>query len=183
MKVKIEGLAMSWLSGIVYRDAHCRIITDPTQQLFVPIIQWIDRTHIAGNGRFFVQAVHVYPSHFHEDFRRKIQAWGYHGFLPKTKLSKAQNQSSMKLPCAIIQSVEIVQHAGPQLTNVSLPFVPNRMMRVDVITCILFVKQDTQEGDLLCGPSGTHASGIQRRSRAFNVDHANLNNPDVKISF
>jgi hypothetical protein len=40
------------LSGSVYCNAYCCMTTDPTQQLIVPIIQWIDRTHIIGNGRF-----------------------------------------------------------------------------------------------------------------------------------
>jgi hypothetical protein len=84
------------LSGSVYRDAYRRMITDPTRQLFVPIIQWIDRTHITGNGRFLLKPYMFTPAIFKEEFRRKIQAWRYHGFLPKTKLSSAQNQSSRK---------------------------------------------------------------------------------------
>ena len=32
------------LSGSVYNDAYARFITHPQQQMFVPIIQWIDRT-------------------------------------------------------------------------------------------------------------------------------------------
>jgi hypothetical protein len=30
------------LSGSVYHKAYNRLITDPSTQLFVPIIQWID---------------------------------------------------------------------------------------------------------------------------------------------
>jgi hypothetical protein len=41
--------------------------------------------------------------------------------------------------------------AGPHLTNVLLPIGPSGMMKVDVITRILFVIQDMQEGDRLCG--------------------------------
>ena len=33
------------------------------------------------------------PAIFSESFRRTIQAWGYHGFLPKPKTSSAQNQT------------------------------------------------------------------------------------------
>ena len=57
------------------------------------------------------------------------------------------------------------------------------MMQVDVIMCILFVIQDMQEGDMLCGRYGTHGSGIQRHSCACNVDDTNLDNPDVDCSF
>jgi hypothetical protein len=72
----------------------------------------------------------------------------------------------------VLQSFTMV---GPQLTNVSLPIGP--------IMCILFLIQDMQEGDVLCGCyDGTHGSGIQRHRCACNVDHTNLNNPDVKFS-
>jgi hypothetical protein len=40
------------LSGQVYQDAYKRLITDPKRQLFVPIIQWVDRTHVTGDGWF-----------------------------------------------------------------------------------------------------------------------------------
>ena len=40
------------LLGHVYRDAYKRMISKPEHQLFVPIIQWIDRTTVTGNDRF-----------------------------------------------------------------------------------------------------------------------------------
>ncbi|KAI2490314.1 hypothetical protein MHU86_24256 [Fragilaria crotonensis] len=67
--------------------------------------------------------------------------------------------------------------AGPYLMNVSLPIGPQGIMQVDVITCILYVIQDMQEGDMLCGRFGSHGAGIQRHSRACDVDHENLDNP------
>jgi hypothetical protein len=91
-----DGRLGDALSGSVYCDAYQRMITDPTRQLFVPIIQWIDRTHVTGNARFSLKPYMLSPAIFKEEFRRKIQAWGYHGFLPKAKLSSAQNQTSMK---------------------------------------------------------------------------------------
>jgi hypothetical protein len=45
------------LPGSVYRDAYCGMITDPTK-LFVPIIQWIDRTHF-GQWLIFDKTMHV----------------------------------------------------------------------------------------------------------------------------
>jgi hypothetical protein len=39
-------------SGTVYQDAYARLITNPSTQLFVPIIQWIDQTSISGIARF-----------------------------------------------------------------------------------------------------------------------------------
>ena len=80
------------ISGSVYRKAYDRLITDPSTQLFVPIIQWIDRTHVTGNSRFSLKPYMFTPAIFTEKFRRSIKAWGYHGFLPKRKSSSAQNQ-------------------------------------------------------------------------------------------
>ena len=80
------------LSGSVYAAAYARYITKPNRQLFVPIIQWIDRTSVTGNARFSLKPYMFTPAIFTESFRRTIKAWGYHGFLPKVKLSSAQNQ-------------------------------------------------------------------------------------------
>ena len=79
------------MSGTVYRDApYVRFITNSQKQLFVPIIQWIDRTHVTGNNWFSLKPYMFTPAIFTETFRRTIQAWGYHGFLPKPKASSAQ---------------------------------------------------------------------------------------------
>ena len=185
-----DGRIGDALSGSVYRDAYQRMITNPRKQLFVPIIQWIDRTHVTGNARFSLKPYMFAPAIFKEEFRRKIQAWGYHGFLPKQKLSSAQNQTSMKqgdnvrnYHAQLYAVLRSFTTAGPQLTNVILPIGPTGMMQVDVITCILFVIQDMQEGDMLCGRYGSHGTGIQRHSRACDVDHANLDNHDVHCTF
>ena len=86
---KPNGRLGDALSGSVYCDAYCRMIMDPTQRLFVPIIQCIDRTRITGNVWFLLLPYMFTPTIFEEDFRRKMQAWGYHGFLPKTKMPSA----------------------------------------------------------------------------------------------
>jgi hypothetical protein len=44
-----DGRLGEALSGSVYRNAYARLITNPERQLFVPIIQWIDRTTVTGN--------------------------------------------------------------------------------------------------------------------------------------
>jgi hypothetical protein len=37
------------LSGSVYAEAYARYITQPSHQLSIPNIQWIDCTHVTGN--------------------------------------------------------------------------------------------------------------------------------------
>ena len=54
------------LSGSVYRKAYDRLITDPQKQLFVPIIQWIDRTSVTGNDRFSLKPYMFTPAIFTE---------------------------------------------------------------------------------------------------------------------
>ena len=177
------------LSGSVYRNAYTRFITNPTREFFVPIIQWVDRTHITGNNRFSLKPYMFTPAIFKETFRRRIQAWGYHGFLPKSKKSSAQNKmnklgNNMRNYHAELYAVlQPFTTAGPCLKNVLLPIGPNGTMRVDVVTCILFIIQDMQEGDSLCGRYGTHGVGIQRHCRGCNVNHEDLDNPNVKCSY
>ena len=57
------------------------------------------------------------------------------------------------------------------------------MLRVDIVTCILFIIQGMQEGDSLCGRYGTHGVGIQHHCCGCNVNHEYLDNPNVKCSY
>ena len=50
--------------------------------------------------------------------------------------------------------------------DIILPQGSMKNICVDVVTCILFVLQDMQEGDMLRGRYGNHAKGIQRHCRA-----------------
>lgn len=56
------------LSGSVYAAAYARYITKPNRQLFVPIIQWIDRTSVTGNARFSLKPYMFTPAIFTESF-------------------------------------------------------------------------------------------------------------------
>ena len=69
------------------------MVTNPMRELFVPIIQWIDRTNVTGNDRFSLKPYMFTPAIFAESFWRHIDALEYHGFLSKLKTSSAQNQS------------------------------------------------------------------------------------------
>ena len=73
--------------------------------------------------------------------------------------------------------------AGPRLRNVTLPMGPKGFIRVDIVTCILFVIQDMQEGDMLCGRFGPHTPQIQRHCRACTVNFEELDNPDAVCKF
>ena len=143
------------LSGHVYRDAYKRMISNPEHQLFVPIIQWIDRTTVTGNDRFSLKPYMFSPAIFKETFRQTIQAWGYHGFLPKQKTSSAQNQTQIQgnnirnYHAELYAVLHSFTTAGPRLRNIMLPLGPKGAICVDIITCILFVIQDMQEGDAL----------------------------------
>ena len=177
------------LSGSVYRDAYARNITDPNRQLFVPIIQWIDRTSVTGNDRFSLKPYMFTPAIFTEKFRRSINAWGYHGYLPKPKKSSAQNQTlqlgvNMRNYHAQLRVVlSSFETANARLRNITLPLGPDKSMCVDIVTCILFVIQDMQEGDTLCGRYGPHTPQIQRHCRACDVSYGNLENQNVHRTF
>ena len=125
------------------------------------------------------------PAIFTEKFRRSIKAWGYHGFLPKRKSSSAQKQT-LRMGDAIriyhkeLDAVlESFRHCSPQLCGVHLPIGPKGRICVDIVTCVLFIIQDMQEGDMLCGRYGVHTSGIQRPHRCCDVNCDDLKNCDV----
>jgi hypothetical protein len=177
------------ISGRVYGEAYDRYITNPRRQLFVPIIQWIDRTSVTGNDRFSLKPYMFTPAIFTEKFRRTIRAWGYHGFLPKAKQSSAQNQTkrqgdNVRNYHAQLRTVlSTFATANKRLRNVVVPLGPTKTLCVDIVTCLLFVIQDMQEGDMLCGRFGPHTSLIRRHSRACNIDYDNLDNYNVHCTY
>ena len=123
------------------------------------------------------------PATFTESFRRTIQAWGYHGILPKPKTSSAQNQTfklgdNIQNYHAQLQVVlSSFRTSSLRLQNVQLPFGLTGSIYVDIITCILFVIQDMQEGDALCGRYGLHTPQIQRHCRSCHVSYTQLDPP------
>ena len=114
------------------------------------------------------------PTTSSESFRRKFQAWGFHSFLPKVKLSSAEHKMEKQGDPVRLYHKQLrrvlatFRSADDRLGNVkNLPIGPTRSMIVDVVTFILlFVIQDMEEGDDLCGRDAIHTSGCQRPHRA-----------------
>jgi hypothetical protein len=150
------------ISGSVYKDAYNRLITDPNNQLFVPIIQWIDRTNVTGNDQFSLKPYMFTPAIFKEKFRRTFPAWGFHGFLPKDHSSSAENKHKKEgenIRTYHAQLKEVLKtfiSADSRLKGVKLPIGPKGVITCDIVTCILLIIQDIQEGDSLCGRYGPH---------------------------
>ena len=177
------------ISGSVYKSAYTHFISDPSQQLFLPIIQWIDRTTVTGNERFSLKPYMFTPAIFKESFRRTIQAWGYHGFLPKGKKSSAQNRRNRpgdnirNYHAQLGTVLETFKTSANRLQGVSLPLGPSGSIVVDIVPCILFIIQDMQEGDMLCGRFGPHTPAIRRHCRACNVSYESLDDPMVSCKY
>ena len=184
-----NGLLSEALSGSVYQKAYARLITDPTRQLLVPIIQWIDCTSVTGNDRFSLKPYMFTPAILTESLRQTIQAWGYHGYLPKSKTSTAQNQTQLQgdnicnYHAQLSTVLQSFRTSKSRLRGVTLPIGPLGVMTVDIIPCILFVIQDMQEGDMLCGRYGPHMRQIQRQSRSCNVNYKDLACHNIKCKY
>jgi hypothetical protein len=153
------------ISGSVYHKAYNQLITDPEKQLFVPIIQWIDCTSVTGNDHLSLKPYMFTPA---IKIQKENQGMGHHGFLPKRKSSSAQKQT-LCMGDAIQNyhkeldgALESFRKCSPQLRGVYLPIGPKGKICVNIVTCVLLIIQDMQEGDMLCGWYGVHTSGIQR---------------------
>jgi len=185
-----DGCLNEAISGSVYREAYSKYVKDPNKDFFVPIIQWIDRTHITGNERFSLKPYMFSPAIFKEKCRRKIEFWGFHGYIPKRKDSQAE--TSLRKPGDNIRNYHAELHAvlasfqsaADHLKDVWLPIGPghNPKMQVNIVPCILCIIQDMQEGDMLCGRYGPHTSGIQRQCRSCDVNYENLDNPNIECA-
>ncbi len=178
------------MSGSVYRTAYERFITNPSRQLFFPIIQWIDPTSATGNDRFSLKPYMFTPAFFTESFCQTFKAWGYHGFLPKCKNSSAQNQGK-KLGVNIRNYhaelrvvLETLRSANDRLRNITLPALgPDKGITADIVTCSFCVIQDMQDGDMLCGRYGPHTPFIQRHCHSCDVSYEELNNPEINSRY
>ena len=53
------------------------------------------------------------------------------------------------------------------------------MLKCDIVTCLLYVIQDIQEGDSLCGRFAPHTSKIQCQCRGCDVSFEKLDDPTV----
>jgi hypothetical protein len=60
---------------------------------------------------------------------------------------------------------------------------PQILFYVDIVTCVLFIIQDMQEGDQLCGCYGLHGPSIHRHSRSCNVSFQDLGNWKTRCSY
>ena len=176
------------MPGTVYCDAYVRLITNPQKQIFVPIIQWIDGTHVTGNNRvIFETCVHLLflRKRFDEQFKLGDITDFYQNqkrCLHKTKKMK-QGDNIRNYHAQLSAVLDSFTTAGPQLRNVLLPIGQNGSMQVDVITCILLVIQDMQEGYQLCGRFGSHKPNIARHCRACNIKYEYLDLPNAQCRF
>ncbi len=71
------------LSGSLYRDAYSEYGKHPARELFVPIIQWIDRTSVTGNDRFPLNHTCLRPHYSRRSFVEKLKPGGTTAFFPK----------------------------------------------------------------------------------------------------
>ena len=135
------------LSGLVYQEAYSNYVKHPERELFVPITQWINCTSVTENDSFslkpyiFTPAIFTggttafFPNHEHCPHRIKFnhKATTFGNTMLNFKFCSANIQDS--------------QWPNKECNS----FGPTGQMIVDVKTCILFIIQDMQEGDMLCG--------------------------------
>ena len=184
-----ENILGEALSGTVYSEAFDHLVQDPEKDLLVPIIQWIDRTHITESNRYSLKPYMFTPAIFRESCRRNIEFWGYHGFLPRSDDSKAQNamkqqgDNNRNYHAQLAVVLETFQTARPRLRDVWLPIGPQRSMQVNIIPCLLFIIQDMQEGDQLCSRYATHMKEVQRHCRACDIGYADLGKHNAKCKW
>jgi hypothetical protein len=126
---------------------------------------------------------------FTELFWCTIQAWGNHGYLPKSKTSTEQNQTQLQgdniqnFHAQLSQVLHSFRTSESCLRRVTLPMGPTGVTFVDSVPCILYVIQDMQESNMLCGRYGPHTPQIQRQLCLCNVDYKRLacHNRNVNI--
>jgi hypothetical protein len=134
---------------------------------------------------FFIEAIHVYTCHSYSTKRFDTEL--KHGAIMDFCQSEKPRQLKTKLK-ARATTFAIFMPSCTLFYSQSLWLVPNYTiptgsMYVDVVTCIIFVIQDMQEGDALCGRFGIHTIGIQQHCHACDVSTTQLDNPNAACCF
>ena len=116
---------------------------------------WIDGTSVTGNDRFCLKPYMFTSAIFTELFWCTIQAWGNHGYLPKSKTSTAQNQTQLQgdniwnYHAQFSKVLHRFRTSKSRLCGVTISMVPTGVIIADIVLCILYVIQDMQEGNML----------------------------------
>jgi hypothetical protein len=80
--------------------------------------------------------------------------------------------------------LESFWNCSAQSCGVYLPIGSKGQRCVDIVTCVLFIIQDMQEGDLLCGQYGVHTSaGIQHSHQCCDVNYDDQKSCDVHCKY
>jgi len=83
----------------------------------------------------------------------------------------------------LLECLILIVEGGPRLHGVILPIGPSCCLGVDIVTCLLFVIEDMQESDMLCGCFGTHTSGVQRHCPLCDVQNNHLDDCEIRCKF
>ena len=102
---------------------------------------------------------------------------GSHHLL-RSKFNAIQNYHA-ELGFAFASFMESV----PCLCGVVFPIGPSCCLCVGIVTCMLFIIQDVQEGDMLCGHFGTHASGVQYHCQSCDVQYNHRDDWKITCEF
>ena len=86
----------------------------------------------------------------------------------KVKHQPAQNQTKpsdnvQNNHAQLSQVLHSFRTSESRLHRVTLPIGQTGVIIVDIVPCILYVIQDMQEGNMLCGHYGPHTPQIQRQ--------------------
>ncbi len=112
---------------------------------------------------------------FTTEFRRSIDAWIVMGYLPSMKSSSAekkgmkQGQTMRDYHKMLSAMFGTYRTCEMRLMRITLPIEPTSSITVDLICPILYVVQDMDSGDKLCGRYKPHLRTIRRHCRACDV--------------
>ena len=186
-------------SGQRYRDLYKDLIYGDRQQLLVPIIMYLDGTHIDSKGHIELCPVSFTCSLFTEKLRQKASAWRLWRYVPDLNRgrSNAMNASSniasgekgrstrnFHAVMDVIMKGMAKAHTGeePRLNNVPIKF-GTTWWQVDIVCPLLYVINDGKQGDQLCCRFNNRSSHVKRHHRSCDCVFSELDNPDVLCNF
>ena len=174
-------------TGEWYRKTHNQKIINPSKELLVPIVKFIDATCRDAFGKISLEGIVMTLGIFKRHIRNRPNAWVTEGYIEN--LDNMHGSKSIKTADKledyhyminhILKEYEAIQNSGLKWTFYTKDGKAHtRLLKF----CIIFIIGDTKGNDALCGRYGSHTN-TKGLCRDCDVPTDEADNVDYRCKF
>jgi len=188
-KYKNNGPISEMMDGKWYSDAYDRCINDPNTQFLMPILLYIDKTHIDLNSRFGLEPVMFTVANLNQSTRAKDSAWKHLGFVSQyDKFLSEEEKNALRgsagiFPVNYHRQLRGILSSLIELQNDPMTiFLPigNNIKKVEIIIELCAVLGDGEGSDRVCARKECRSEKAKRLMRMCTCPYDHADNPSFK---